>query len=248
MKNIRIYLLVLCSVVFTTVSFFLSGASSSAATAIKDVLVVNTQSNPVPVTAQGATTVTGTVAVSNFPGSFAVSNFPSSQNVEVTNFPNTQRVSVSNFPDTQSVLISNFPNVQEVKPSGTPITLRNFSGIYNSHQRRIPLTTDGLGGSNATVLNGRLAIGSITVTALSSQDPNTPFVDLMMTDCAGNDLERLNMVSLVEGSTVHIDYPTPQLTPWDGPSDHFCLAAIISNDDDVLTNAEVNVTVVGNLR
>ena len=85
---------------------FLSGSSSSAATAIKDVLVVNTQSNPVPVAAQGATTVTGTVAVSNFPGSFAVSNFPSSQNVEVTNFPNTQRVSVSNFPDTQSVLVS----------------------------------------------------------------------------------------------------------------------------------------------
>jgi len=134
-----------------------------------------------------------------------------------------------------------------VKPSGTPITLRNFSGIYNGHLHRMPLSADGLGG-NATALSGRLAIGSITVTALSSPDPNTPFVDLMMTDCAGNDLERLNQVSIVEGSTVHIDYPTPQLTPWDGPRDHFCIAAIINNDNDVISNAEINVTVVANLR
>ncbi len=248
MKNIRIYLLVLCTVTFAIVSFLLSGSPSSAATAGKDVVVINTQSNPVPVAAQGATTVTGTVAVSNFPGSFAVSNFPNSQRVEVTNFPNTQHVSVSNFPDTQSVLVSNFPDAQEVKPVGTPITLRNDSGIYNSRTRRFPLTTDGLGGPNATPLNGRLAIGSITVTGLGTDQEDRAFVDLMMTDCSGNDIERLNEVSIIAGETVHVDYPTPQLTPSDGPSNRFCVSVIVNNEQDFPGRVPVYVTLVGNLR
>jgi len=233
---------------FAAVSFFLSGSSSSAA-ASKDVVVVNTQANPVPVAAQGTTAVAGSVSVSNFPASFAVSNFPNSQQVEVANFPNTQRVSVANFPDTQSVLVSNFPDAQEVKPAGTPITLRNDSGIYNGMTRRFPLTTDGLGGPNATPLNGRLAIGSITVTALwDGRDDDRAFVDLMMTDCSGNDIERLNEVQVISGETVHVDYPTPQLTPWDGPSNHFCIAVIVNNEQDFPGRLPVYVTLVGNLR
>ncbi len=249
MKNIRIYLLALCALALSTGSILVGGSSASTTAAPdKDVVVVNTSSNPVPVTAQGTTNIAGTVSVSNFPGSIAVSNFPSLQPVTVTNFPNTQPVTISNFPETQAVSVSNFPNEQAVTPVGTPITLRNYSGIYNGDLHRMGLTTEGLGGAGATPLSGQLAIGSITVTALSL-DNHKPEIDLLATDCAGNDLERIGMVQLVEGSTVHLDFPTPQLTPSDGPRQRFCIAAVIFNDHhDSGAEAPFNVTVVGNMR
>ena len=254
MKNTRLYLTIFCSVAIFAISLLLSAFGSSQAAATTDkptVTVVNTTANPVPVDAQGTINVTGTVSVSNFPSSFAISNFPSLQAVDVTNFPSTQQVSVSNFPDTQSVSVSNFPDSQPVVPAGTPITLRNYSGIYNGDVHRMGLVTDGLPRDGATPLSGQLAIGSITFTAFTV-DEHKPQINLYTTDCEGNDLELLNQVTLAagsNGSTVHIDYPTPQLTPWNGPRNRFCIAAVILNDHaDSGATAPFNVTLVGSLR
>ena len=67
MKNIRSYLLVLCALTIFGVSFLLYGAGYSRAASDKDVVVVNTSSNPVPVSAQGTTNIAGSVSVSNTP-------------------------------------------------------------------------------------------------------------------------------------------------------------------------------------
>jgi hypothetical protein len=70
MKNFRIYMLVVVALAISIISFLLSGANvSKAASSDKDVTVVNTASNPVPVSPQGTTTVTGTVSISNLPNS-----------------------------------------------------------------------------------------------------------------------------------------------------------------------------------
>ena len=74
------------------------------------VTVVNTPTNPIPVTAPSALPVTGTVNV----GNLGATTLP----VSVTNFPATQPVSVTNFPATQQVSgtvnIGNQPTVQQV--------------------------------------------------------------------------------------------------------------------------------------
>src|SRR5438270_5748220 len=162
MKNVRFYLTVLCSVAILAMSILLSAFESShAASTTSDkpsFTVVNTTANPVPVAAQGTTSIAGTVSVSNFPSSFAVSNFPNLQAVDVTNFPSVQPVSVTNFPDTQSVSISNFPDTQPVVPAGTPITLQNYSAIYNGDLHRMGLVAGGLPRDGATPLSGQLAI------------------------------------------------------------------------------------------
>ena len=73
-----------------TVAFWALAGPREANAGDKDVNVVNTASNPVPVAPQGTTTVAGTVAVSNLPatqtvsGTVAVSNLPSVQSVKVT--------------------------------------------------------------------------------------------------------------------------------------------------------------------
>ena len=73
MKNIRLYLLAVSALVVSVGSFLLSGVGASTASASdKDVIVVNTTSNPVPVVPQGSTAVTGTVSVSNFPEAVAI--------------------------------------------------------------------------------------------------------------------------------------------------------------------------------
>ncbi len=254
MKNFRLYLTILCSIAIFVVSLLLSAFGSSQAATTTDkpsVTVVNTTANPVPVAVQGTTNVAGTISVSNFPSSFAVSNFPNLQAVDVTNFPNTQQVSVSNFPDTQAVAVSNFPDMQPVVPAGAPITLRNYSAIYNGDVHRMGLVTDGLPRDGASPLSGQLAIGSITFSAFTV-DEHKPQINLYATDCEGNDLEQISSVVLAagaNGSTVHLDFPTPQLTPWDGAHNRFCIAAVIFNDHaDSGAEAPFNVTVVGSLR
>ena len=98
-----------------------------------NVLVVNSANQPVPTSAQGTTTVGGTVAVSNLPatqavsGSVAVNNFPTSQDVTVGNFPATQSVSVSGTP---TVTVGNAPSspvpVREDISNRTPFSQTDF--------------------------------------------------------------------------------------------------------------------------
>jgi hypothetical protein len=223
MKNLRLYLTILCSIAIFVVSLLLSAFGSSQAATTTDkpsVTVVNTTANPVPVAVQGTTNVAGTI-------------------------------SVSNFPDTQAVAVSNFPDMQPVVPAGAPITLRNYSAIYNGDVHRMGLVTDGLPRDGASPLSGQLAIGSITFSAFTV-DEHKPQINLYATDCEGNDLEQISSVVLAagaNGSTVHLDFPTPQLTPWDGPHNRFCIAAVIFNDHaDSGATAPFNVTVAGSLR
>jgi hypothetical protein len=73
MKDLKIYLLVALALVAFVGSILISGArASKAAASDKDVTVVNNASDPVPVTLQGGTSVSGTVAVSNFPDAVAI--------------------------------------------------------------------------------------------------------------------------------------------------------------------------------
>jgi len=73
MKDLKIYLLVAFALVAFVGSVLISGArTSNAAASEKDVTVVNNASDPVPVTLQGSTSVSGTVAVSNFPDAVAI--------------------------------------------------------------------------------------------------------------------------------------------------------------------------------
>lgn len=244
MKNIRTYLAALCAVVFFGGSFLLNGiVASKAATTTTDkpaFTVVNTTANPVPVAAQGTTSVTGTVSV-NFPGSIGVSNFPSLQSVAVNNFPNTQRVAVSNFPNSQKVSVSNLPNTQAVGPAGTPVFLQAILPAFG--HIRLPLTQIRAG---SPALNGRLAIGSITATAQNGSGDDAIDVYLLTTDCNGNDLERLNLLEIKRGSTSHLGFPTPQLTPSGGARNRFCVEAdVYPNSGD---STIVYVTLAGSLR
>lgn len=78
----RIYLLALCAVALSAGSFLLAAAGSShAAPPDKDVVVVNTPSNPVPVQMQGPTNVAGSVSVSNTPNVLAQQSGPWAQTI-----------------------------------------------------------------------------------------------------------------------------------------------------------------------
>lgn len=80
MKNIRIYLVASVALLLAAGSFLLSGASSTQASPPpsdpKDVEVVNTSSNPVPVVTLGTTNVSGNVNVLNSPNVFAKQSGP----------------------------------------------------------------------------------------------------------------------------------------------------------------------------
>jgi hypothetical protein len=243
MKNIRTYLAAACAVTFFAGSFLLNGIYTSRAATTTDkpeVTVVNTTANPVPIVAQGTTNVSGTVSA-NIPGSIAVSNFPGLQSVAVSNFPNTQRVAVTNFPNQQQVTVSNFPQTQAVGPAGTPVVLQAILPAFG--HIRLPLSPIGAGSG---ALSGRLAIGSITATAQNADGDNAIDVFLLTTDCNGNDLERLNLIEIKRGSTSHISFPTPQLTPFSGARNRFCVEAdVYPNSGD---STIVYVTLAGSLR
>ncbi len=241
MKDIKIYLLVLGALASSAVSFLLNGSRASNAQAPdKNVVVVNTPSNPAPVAMQGITNVAGTVSLTNSPASVAVSNFPSLQHVAVTNFPNPQRVSVSNFPHTQTVSVSNLPGTQSVVPAGTPTVLRTLAPVFG--HVRLPL----FGNGSVANLSGQLAIGSITTSAQAGSGDSAIDVFLLTTDCAGNELERLNLIEINRGSTRHVNFPTPQLAPSDGPRNRFCVEADIYPNSGSATT--IYITLAGSLR
>ena len=78
MKHIRIYLVASVGLLLAAGSFLLSGGASSSAAPPpdKDVVVVNTPSNPVPVQPFGTTNVSGNVNISNQPNVFAHQSGP----------------------------------------------------------------------------------------------------------------------------------------------------------------------------
>jgi hypothetical protein len=242
MKNIKTYMVALAGLAISIGSFLLNRPSTSTAAATTDnTFVVNTTSNPVPVAVQGTTNVTGSVDVANLPGNIRVSNFPSLQPVTVNNFPNTQRVSVSNLPDTQAVNVSNFPDTQAVKPAGMPAVLEAFVPAFGHIQ--LPLL---MKGATSPDLSGRLAIGSVTASARGGSNGSAIDVFLISTDCAGHELERLNLIEVNRGSTNHLDFPTPQMVLSDGARNQFCIEAdVYPNSGDATT---IYITLAGSLR
>ena len=243
MRKAKNYLLALGVMVVSAGSILLHRSSILSAEAATDngVVVVNTQSDPVPVAVQGTTNVSGSVSMANLPANVRVSNFPSLQPVAVNNFPDTQRVSISNFPDTQAASVSNFPDVQAVRPAGAPAVLEALIPAFN--HIRLPLI---MKGASSPDLNGRLAIGSITTSARGGSDGSAIDVFLLATDCDGNDLERISLIEVHRAATNHIDFPTPQLVPSDGPRNRFCVEAdVYPNSGDATT---IYITLAGSLR
>jgi len=85
MKHIRVYLIALLAVAMSGGSLLLSAAPTTQALTDKDVVVTNTTANPVPVSVQGATAITGDVNIANTP-SVNVANSPT---VQINNSPSS---------------------------------------------------------------------------------------------------------------------------------------------------------------
>jgi hypothetical protein len=98
MSKIRNYLLSACGfVVFVSAVLVSSPVTACSQTKASNVIVVNTDSNPVPTLAQGTTTIAGNVSVTNTP----TVNLASGASVSVTNTPTV------NLASGTSVSISN---------------------------------------------------------------------------------------------------------------------------------------------
>jgi hypothetical protein len=228
MKNIRTYLLVLCALTLFAGCFLLNGYETSHAELLTPkVEVVNKPDKPLPVAVQGTTNVAGTVSVSNFPG-----------------FPVNQPVTVTNLPATQPVAVTNLPAVQEIAAAGTPITLRQslgLSGPINSVEH-VVLFDDATGNHQ---LNGRLAIGSLSIAAASSGNAGEIDFNFFATNCSGNGYGEVRSVVMQTGTTMHLDLPIPQMVPSGGSFSPFCIEADVLNGNHA---ANIDVSLVGSAR
>ena len=114
------YAIAAIAAVLTATSFG-TGRAGARFSPTQNVMVTNTASQPVPTSAQGTTTVGGTVSVGNFPstqaisGSVGISGTPS---VDINSLPAVQ---VSNFPSTQSVSVSGTPSVNVANSVPIPV-------------------------------------------------------------------------------------------------------------------------------
>jgi len=96
-------------------------------------------------------------------------------------------------------------------------------------------------------LNGKLAIGSLTIAATQAGtgNPGEIFFDFFANDCASNSYGELRSVVMHAGSTEHLDFPTPQLAPAGGPRTPFCVVVDVLNGNYA---NNIDITLVGSVR
>jgi hypothetical protein len=109
---------------------------------------------PVTQPVSGSVSVTGTVAVSNFPGTVAVSNFPGTQ-------PVSGSVSVSNFPATQPVSAAALP-----LPAGA-----STEATLSALNAKVTAVNTGAVTISAALPAGANALGSVSVSNFPATQP-----------------------------------------------------------------------------
>lgn len=141
-------------VLLLALTLALTGAAQAAAQAVKDVVVVNTTSQPVPVVAQGTTAIKGTVGLD-----------PAANTVKLDQANNGVRITNSSLPVTGTVNVGNQPPFAfdangNLKTVGTTASQGRAAAVVINVGSR-PVT-----GNPASFTSDNLAVGQFTELAI----------------------------------------------------------------------------------
>jgi hypothetical protein len=199
MRNLRDHVLTVFGFSVLVVGLLIAASPvSQAVPSDKDVRVINTTSEPVPTSAQGTTTIAGSVSVVNpITGSVSVTN-PITGSVSITN-PITGSVSVTN-PITGSVSITNVPTVHINNTAASAVPVVNIND-FQPFQTSVGATEIGTNVTTlpvTTVPAGKRLV--IEFVSMSGQVPPGEHVELF----------QLNTIAGPVGGATHDFLVNPQ--------------------------------------